>query len=66
MKKLFLAILLLGFSIYGFSQDVKYGIRGGYNISNLNFDGNIPMTNKHRNSIYIGFLEMSDCLKRCL
>jgi opacity protein-like surface antigen len=55
MKKLLLAILLLGFSIYGFTQDVKYGIRGGYNISNLNFDGNIPMTNKHRNSIYIGF-----------
>lgn len=55
MKKLLFAILLLGFSIYGFSQDVKYGIRGGYNISNLNFEGDIPMTNKHRNSIYIGF-----------
>lgn len=54
MKRIFLTILL-GFSIYGFSQDVKYGVRGGYNISNLNFDGNIPMTNKHRNSIYIGF-----------
>jgi hypothetical protein len=26
MKKLLLAILLLGFSIYGFTQDVKYGI----------------------------------------
>lgn len=54
MKKILLT-LLLGFSFYGFSQDVKYGVRGGYNISNLYFDGNIPMANKHRNSIYIGF-----------
>ncbi|MEN3323993.1 porin family protein [Mariniflexile soesokkakense] len=54
MKKILL-ILLLGFSFYGFSQDVKYGVRGGYNISNLDFDSATPMTNKHRNSIYIGF-----------
>lgn len=54
MKKILLTILL-GISFYGFSQDVKYGVRGGYNISNLNFDGNPTMANKHRNSIYIGF-----------
>ncbi|MDO7173604.1 porin family protein [Mariniflexile sp. AS56] len=54
MKKILLT-LLLGCSIYGFSQDVKYGIRGGYNISNLDFDIEAPMLNKHRNSIYIGF-----------
>ena len=54
MKKILL-IILLGVSIHGFSQDVKYGVRGGYSISNLDFDGDIPMTNKHRNSFYIGF-----------
>ena len=54
MKKI-LFIVLLGFSFHGFSQDVKYGVRGGYNISNLDFDGNPTMANKHRNSIYIGF-----------
>ena len=54
MKKIFL-ILLLNFSFFGFSQDVKYGVRGGYNISNLDFDNNYSIINKHRNSIYIGF-----------
>lgn len=71
MKKALLFIILLNFSYYGFSQDeapkeekeksstfqgVKYGIRGGLNISNLSFDGTPTMVNKHRNSFYIGFL----------
>lgn len=76
MKKLLLFTVLLGFSVYGFSQNedstktndttkvkskgsafqgVKYGVRGGYNISNLNFDGTPNMVNKHRNSMYFGF-----------
>ncbi|WP_308992818.1 porin family protein [Mariniflexile litorale] len=54
MKKILLT-LLLGFSFYGFSQDVKYGVRGGLNISNLDFEDTPVMTNKHRNSMYIGF-----------
>lgn len=54
MKKILLAVLL-GFSFYGFSQDVKYGVRGGYNISNLDFDNPNTIQNKHRNSIYVGF-----------
>lgn len=54
MKNIFLTLLLV-FSVYGFSQDVKYGVRGGLNISNLSFDENAPMLNKHRNSIFIGF-----------
>ncbi|ULC58114.1 PorT family protein [Flaviramulus sp. BrNp1-15] len=36
-------------------QGVKYGVRGGYNISNLDIDGSPISENKHRNSIYIGF-----------
>jgi opacity protein-like surface antigen len=76
MKNIIPLLLLLGFSIYGFSQDnilkdsissqtikpkepkksgAKYGVRGGYNISNLDFDGTPIMKNKHRNSVFIGF-----------
>ncbi|CAH8286274.1 outer membrane protein with beta-barrel domain [Mariniflexile fucanivorans] len=54
MKKILLA-MLLGLSFYGFSQDVKYGVRGGLNISNLDFEDTPIMANKHRNSFYIGF-----------
>ena len=35
MKKILLLALFLGVSIQGFSQKGMYGIRGGYNISNL-------------------------------
>ncbi len=55
MKKIVLLTVLLCVSFYGFSQDVKYGVRGGYNISNLDFEKTPTMANKHRNSIYIGF-----------
>ena len=80
MKKILLLTVLLGFSFYGFSQDikeakssekvkdtvkvlekwsasngVKYGIRGGYTISHLDFESEPLSGNKHRNSIYIGF-----------
>lgn len=75
MKKILLPVILLVFSIYGFSQEktfdsipnlsatdqnnstfqgVKYGVRGGYNISNLDFDGAPIKDNKHRNSFYFG------------
>ncbi|GAA4289484.1 hypothetical protein GCM10023163_00280 [Aestuariibaculum suncheonense] len=46
--------MLLGASFYGFSQDVKFGVRGGYNISNLDFKDTPFMENKHRNSFYFG------------
>ncbi len=54
MKRLFLLTILLVISFSGFSQDIKYGVRGGYTISNLDFDGDAPIANKHRNSIYFG------------
>ena len=54
MKKLLLLTVLLGVSIQGFSQEGTYGIRGGYNISNLDFDDVSNTENKHRNSLYIG------------
>jgi Outer membrane protein beta-barrel domain len=56
MKKLLLLAFLLIISIEGFSQSGTFGVRGGYNISNLDFDVMPANTvNKHRNSIYIGF-----------
>jgi len=55
MKKLLLLLVLLSVSLSGFSQDIKYGIRGGYNISNLDFEETPTVVNKHRNSMYIGF-----------
>ncbi|OEK08395.1 hypothetical protein A8C32_02790 [Flavivirga aquatica] len=55
MKKILLFTILLGITGYGFSQDVKYGIRGGLNISNLDFEESYTLDNEHRNSMYIGF-----------
>ncbi|MFD0988598.1 porin family protein [Mariniflexile jejuense] len=54
MKNIFLTLLLV-MSFLGYSQEVKYGVRGGYNISNLDFNTTPQITNKHRNSFYIGF-----------
>ncbi|WP_341215126.1 porin family protein [uncultured Wocania sp.] len=36
-------------------KGVMYGIRGGYNISNLDFKAAPTMSNKHRNSMFVGF-----------
>jgi opacity protein-like surface antigen len=55
MKKTILLFVLLCVSFYGFSQDAKYGVRTGYNISNLDFDGAPINENKHRNGFMIGF-----------
>ncbi|MBU3823085.1 porin family protein [Flavobacteriaceae bacterium XHP0103] len=55
MKKILLLTLLFVFCIAGYSQSGTFGVRGGYNISNLDFDGTPSMENKHRNSFYIGF-----------
>lgn len=37
------------------SSGIKYGIRGGYTISHLDFEDTPIAENKHRNSLYIGF-----------
>ncbi|ALJ03952.1 hypothetical protein APS56_01755 [Pseudalgibacter alginicilyticus] len=56
MKNTLLLVGLLLLSIQVFSQGAKYGVRGGYNISNLDYDGVPVANNKHRNSVYVGFL----------
>lgn len=56
MKRLLLLVLLLTTTFNGFSQSGTYGVRGGFTISNLDFDVLPANTvNKHRNSLYIGF-----------
>jgi len=57
MKKTLFLLALLMITSYGFSQDAKYGVRAGLNISNLDFD-EVPtfIGNTHRNGFFIGFL----------
>ena len=38
------------------SSGVKYGIRGGFTISQLDFETAPILSNVHRNSMYVGFL----------
>ncbi|AEH02488.1 porin family protein [Lacinutrix sp. 5H-3-7-4] len=56
MKKTVLLLAFLLCTIYGFSQNALYGVRAGYNISNLDFDPDpTGFANKHRNGFAIGF-----------
>lgn len=57
MKKTILLLALVLSAFYGFSQDSKTGVRIGYNISNLDFDPEVPggIENRHRNGFAIGF-----------
>ena len=57
MKKTILLLTFVLASFYGFAQDALYGVRAGYNISNLDFDPSVPagVENAHRNGFAIGF-----------
>jgi len=58
MKKLLLTALCVCFLSIGFSQDIKYGVRGALNISNLDFDPDGTVENKHRNGFaFAGFVD---------
>ncbi len=56
-KALLIAILLVTTSIT-FAQDNLFGVRAGFNITNLNFEPEVPagVLNAHRNGLAIGFL----------
>lgn len=56
MKKAILLLVIFVVSFYSFSQDTRYGVRVGYNISNLDFDELPGIKNNHRNGFAIGFL----------
>ncbi len=55
MKKIVFIALFVTLSIQVFAQKGTYGVRAGYNISNLDFKETPNFENKHRNSFYIGF-----------
>ncbi|WP_422104313.1 porin family protein [Winogradskyella sp.] len=58
MKKLLLASLFACFVTIGVSQEIKYGVRGALNISNLDFDPDATFENKHRNGFaFAGFVD---------
>ena len=58
MKKLLFALVFVAFTVSGFSQDVRYGVRGALNISNLDFDPDADFENKHRNGFaFAGFVD---------
>lgn len=58
MKKILLAFVLVGFTTIAMSQEVRYGIRGSLNVSNLDFDPDATFSNKHRNGFaFAGFVD---------
>lgn len=57
MKNITLTILLVCFTTLSFSQSskyIKYGVRGGMNISNLDFEPAPTFNNQHRNGFFFG------------
>lgn len=58
MKNYFLALLFLFTTFSAFSQNNSYGVRGGVNISNLDFDPVSVSGNDHRNGMFFaGFVD---------
>lgn len=54
MKSTVLTFLFIAFTIVTFAQGTSYGVRGGVNISNLDFDPDATFTNQHRNGFAFG------------
>lgn len=58
MKKYLLALVLVCSATICMSQDIRYGIRGALNVSNLDFEPDATFENKHRNGFaFGGFVE---------
>ncbi|WP_179344785.1 porin family protein [Winogradskyella ursingii] len=54
MKRNLLALLCLCLTTVALSQEVRYGIRGAINVSNLDFDPDANFNNEHRNGFAFG------------
>ena len=54
MKSILTLLLFVGISTLTFSQETKYGVRGGLNISNLDFEPDADFSNLHRNGFVFG------------
>ncbi|SFO01762.1 Outer membrane protein beta-barrel domain-containing protein [Bizionia echini] len=55
MKKQLLLIAFVIISAVSYAQNAMYGVRVGYNISNLDFEPDATFDNQHRNGFAIGF-----------
>jgi len=54
MKSILTTFVLLCITTFSFSQDVKYGVKGGMTVSNLDYE-DVPITNNdHRNGFVFG------------
>lgn len=54
MKTIFALIMFVSFTAQTFSQETKYGVRAGLNISNLDFTPDADFNNLHRNGFAFG------------
>ena len=54
MKTFYTLLLFVSISTLTFSQETKYGVRGGLNISNLDFTPDADFQNLHRNGFFFG------------
>lgn len=54
MKKIILLLAFVGFTSLTFSQETKYGVRAGLNVSNLDFTPDADFQNVHRNGFAFG------------
>lgn len=58
MKKYLLALVLVSFTTICMSQEIRYGVRGAINVSNLDFDPDATFVNQHRNGFaFAGFVD---------
>ncbi|WP_053977695.1 porin family protein [Mangrovimonas xylaniphaga] len=54
MKTIFTSLLVVLFVTLGYSQEVKYGVRAGLTISNLDYKETPIVRNPHRNGFLFG------------
>ncbi|WP_339757294.1 porin family protein [uncultured Winogradskyella sp.] len=54
MKNYLLALLFACFTTVSMSQEIRYGVRGALNVSNLDFDPDATFENQHRNGFAFG------------
>lgn len=54
IKSTVLTLLFIAFTTLSFAQETSYGVRGGVNISNLDFDPDATFVNQHRNGFAFG------------
>ena len=54
MKKYLFVLLFVSFTSLCISQEIRYGVRGALNVSNLDFDPDAAFVNQHRNGFAFG------------